>query len=86
MNAQELLTEFVALPDEAQRQVADLVVFLRQRYASEPSNSPIKEVTLMEDDFFGLWRDREDMADSTAWVRKLRMSDWRPKDDPSDSG
>jgi len=23
--------------------------------------------------FFGMWKDREDMADPTAWVRKLRQ-------------
>jgi len=25
--------------------------------------------------FVGFWRDREDMADSTAWVRRLRAGD-----------
>jgi hypothetical protein len=26
---------------------------------------------------FGMWKEREDMRDSTAWVRKLRETEWR---------
>lgn len=26
---------------------------------------------------FGMWRDREDMEDPAAWVRKLRETEWR---------
>lgn len=27
--------------------------------------------------FVGMWKDREDMQDSTAWVRDLRRKEWR---------
>ena len=26
--------------------------------------------------FVGMWKDREDVADSANWVRKLRQSEW----------
>lgn len=26
---------------------------------------------------FGMWKDREDMKDPAAWVRKLRETEWR---------
>ena len=32
-----------------------------------------------DDPLFGMWRDREDMADSTAWVRNLRRSEWEQR-------
>ena len=28
------------------------------------------------DPFIGLWQDRQDMADSGAWVRSLRRNEW----------
>jgi len=38
------------------------------------------EVTLLdrvEEEVFGIWRGREDIPDSTAWVRMLREREWR---------
>ena len=41
MTPQKLFDEYVALPVEAQRQVADFIAFLHQRYTSDHSkNSP----------------------------------------------
>jgi AbrB family looped-hinge helix DNA binding protein len=31
---------------------------------------------LQEEPFVGMWRDREDMADSTQWVRQAREREW----------
>lgn len=31
-----------------------------------------KRKSLLEEPFFGMWRDREDLADSVAWVRRIR--------------
>ena len=33
--------------------------------------------------FIGMWRDREEMADSTAWVRRLRARQWSRADTSS---
>jgi hypothetical protein len=38
------------------------------------------ELTLpdrVEEEMFGMWRGREDITDSTAWVRQLREREWR---------
>ncbi len=37
MRNEEILREINSLPIEAQRQIADFVAFLRQRYESSPS-------------------------------------------------
>jgi len=29
--------------------------------------------------FHGMWADREDMADSVAWVRKIRTEQWQQR-------
>jgi AbrB family looped-hinge helix DNA binding protein len=32
--------------------------------------------SLSEEPFVGMWRDREDMANSTEWVRQAREREW----------
>ncbi len=33
--------------------------------------------TLREEPFVGIWKDRDDLSDATAWVRRLREQEWR---------
>jgi hypothetical protein len=79
MTQQEFLNEFFSLPAEAQRQVIDFMAFLRQKYTSVPPASGSPDVNLLNDSFIGMWRvglarrrHRQDLADSTAWVRNVR--------------
>ena len=76
MTQEEILQELASLPPEAQRQVADFIAFLNQRYGRL---NPVKEPEasdLAKDDFIGIWRDREDMQDSSAWIREARDREW----------
>ena len=34
-------------------------------------------ILLKDEPFFGMWKDREEMADSTSWVRNIRNTDYR---------
>ncbi|MBH8550843.1 hypothetical protein I8751_00230 [Nostocaceae cyanobacterium CENA357] len=76
MTQQELLNEFLSLPAEAQRQVIDFIAFLRQRYSVVEPNSQSPDFDLTNDSFIGMWRDRQDLTDSTAWVRGVRENEW----------
>ncbi len=76
MTNEEILREINSLPLEAQRQIEDFVAFLRQRYVSSPSAKITTTSDLTTEEFVGMWRDREDMQDSTAWVRNVRQSHW----------
>ena len=76
MRNEEILREINSLPVEAQRQIADFVAFLRQRYESSPSVETAVASDLTTEEFVGMWRDREDMQDSTAWVRNVRQFHW----------
>lgn len=76
MPGQELLDEFFSLPAEAQRQVLDFIAFLRQRYTViEPASGSL-DIDLISDSFIGMWRERQDLSDSTAWVRSVRETEW----------
>lgn len=75
MTQQNLLDEFSSLPVDAQRQVTDFVLFLRQKYQTEaPIHS--NDTEIRDDKFIGMWSDREDLVDSTEWVRNLRKKEW----------
>ena len=76
MTHEELLRELALLPPEGQRQVADFISLLREQYAHSQSAEKSPASDLTQDSFIGMWRDREDMQDSSAWVRNLREREW----------
>ena len=44
----------------------------------EEEAEPVTQSALTDNPMFGMWRDREDMANVDAYVRKLRASRYRP--------
>lgn len=73
MTNEELLREINALPPEAQRQLEHFISFLRERYQNaQPKAAPALE----SEAFIGMWRDREEMWDGSAWVRNVRQAHW----------
>lgn len=75
MSEKELIKQLKKLPSEAQQEAADFVEFLSKKYLlhSEETDSS-KKKSILESSFRGMWKDREDMQDSTKWVRELRKS------------
>ena len=74
MTPEEILREIGFLPPEAQREVEDFVASLHERHrrlAVQPATSDLRAEA-----FVGAWRDRDEMQDSTAWVRNVRESEW----------
>jgi hypothetical protein len=76
MTQQQLIDEYTSLPEEAQRQVADFVAFLRHRYKATLSKQQSRGADLEKEPFIGMWRDRQDLEDSTTWVRNTRKAEW----------
>ena len=76
MTQQQLIDEYISLPDEAQRQVADFVAFLRQRYNVAHSRQQARTADLEKEPFIGMWCDRQDLKDSATWVRNTRRAEW----------
>lgn len=77
MNTQTVMEGFSSLTPDAQQQVADLIEFLKIRYQK---NKPVKKKAvcppLSQEAFIGMWRERQDMQDSSQWVRDLRRKEW----------
>ncbi|MGQ9628172.1 MAG: DUF2281 domain-containing protein [Anaerolineae bacterium] len=76
MEVASLVEEIASLPPEAQKQVIDFVAFLKTRYPTAQAIDKTKRTKLTDEPFIGMWRDREDIRDSTAWVRNLRQCEW----------
>lgn len=72
VSTERLLRDIEALPEDDRRQVADFVAFLRSRAKRQVRRRALKLVPLAEDPAIGIWRDRDDMKDSVAWVRSIR--------------
>jgi hypothetical protein len=79
MTTTDILKEIDSLPTEAQKQVFDFIAFLKTRYSVPMtiSKSKRKRIRLADEPFIGMWQGREDMRDSTTWVRNLRSCEWK---------
>jgi hypothetical protein len=68
---QDILKALDALSDEElEALIARAEAILRER---------IRKTPLREDPAIGMWKDREDMEDSAAWVREVRQREWRDR-------
>ena len=76
MTKEEILSEIAALPPEAQRQVENLITVLKERYQDSPAVKTAPSSDIRSEPFVGMWRNREDLSDSTAWVRNAREKHW----------
>jgi len=76
MNQTRILDDFNALPAEAQELVAALVSLLSREYHLPQASHDIRTTGLTDDEFIGLWKDREDMLDSSQYIRLLRKNEW----------
>jgi hypothetical protein len=76
MTPQKLFDEYIALPVEAQRQAADFIAFLQQRYVTSQPIQKNHQADLNREPFIGMWHNRNDLSDSSSWVRKTRKSEW----------
>jgi len=76
MEKANIAREIETLPPEAQKQVLDFVAFLKARYPSTQPTKSARRTRLSAEPFIGMWKDREDMRDSLAWVRGLRQREW----------
>jgi hypothetical protein len=76
MTQQDLLNEFLSLPAEAQVQVMEFIATLQQKYTVVTPASTAQSSDLINHNFIGMWTDRQDLADSNAWVRNVRKNEW----------
>jgi uncharacterized UBP type Zn finger protein len=72
MVKKELIKQIQQLPPEAQQEAQEFVDFLSEKYLQNSMSSTQKSI--LDSPFRGMWKDREDMKNSTQWVRNIRKS------------
>jgi hypothetical protein len=78
MSSKSVLDKYYQLPPDAKKEANDFVQFLYNQYVKSTSQTKADK-PLSEYDFVGMWKDRDDMKDSTAWVREQRKGQWRDR-------
>jgi hypothetical protein len=63
------------LPPDAQEHVKDYIEFISLKHSKKTLDKSYAN-KLSSSSFFGIWKDRPEMNDSTDWVRSLRKSQW----------
>jgi hypothetical protein len=76
MEQEKIFDDISNLPPEAQRQVVDFIAFLRSRYKRSDAEKQAKRIDLVNEPFIGIWKDREDMNNSSTWLRNVREAEW----------
>jgi len=76
MEQEKIIKDISNLPPEAQRQVVDFIAFLRTRYKRSEQKKQPKRINLVNEPFIGIWKDREDMNNSSNWLRNVRETEW----------
>jgi hypothetical protein len=74
MTHEEILRDLASLPPEGQDKAAEFIAGLREYYARQGSGHNQLDFSNLA--FFGIWRDRADMQDSSKWLRQLREREW----------
>jgi hypothetical protein len=79
MNLQMILNDIKTLPPDKQEEVVDFIAFLKSRFGIRKEKASAANAATESDSFFGMWRDRAEMADSSSWVRDLRYREWESR-------
>jgi hypothetical protein len=74
MTLAEVLLRATALPKEKQEELLDFVEFLLSRSEAKPATE--RTELDLQTPFFGMWADRPEMNDSSAYVNNLRQCEW----------
>lgn len=76
ITSESLVENFAALPPEAQKEAMHFIEFLKTRYSSVKTSKVSNPGSVESEPFIGMWLGREDMQESSEWVRDLRQKDW----------
>lgn len=77
MKNNKVWKEFLELPPEAQKEIEDFIAFLKRRYSRNVKKGKQNISAWRKESFIGMWEYREDMKDSTQWIREIRKSQWK---------
>ncbi len=74
--AQTIHQHVVNFPPDKQAEVLDFILFLEHKPESGEARekTAVPHCRLRDEPAIGIWQDRQDMQDSSEWVRNLRRT------------
>lgn len=72
---EQLKKDIAALPEADQQLVSEFVAMLKNRHGMTKT-ARIRSLNLENEPFVGMWKDRPEMQDSTAWIKQVRREHW----------
>ncbi|NIA31845.1 MAG: DUF2281 domain-containing protein [Actinobacteria bacterium] len=76
MSTEILINKFEALTKMEKKEVLDFIEFLKSKNILKKRHRWTSITKLEDEKFIGIWQNRDDMKDSTDWVRNIRTKDW----------
>ena len=76
MRSEVLEEKFESLSNNDRKEVLDFIDFLRNKKGRLRKRRQNIIESIENEKFIGIWKNRADMKDSSAWVRNLRKTDW----------
>lgn len=70
---QAILEKVRSLPIEKQQEILNFADSLTQKSQADTADT---KTDWQNNPSIGMWKDREDMQDSTDWVRQTRKQEW----------
>ena len=78
---QQIQQDLSRLPEDMLQEVWDFAMFLQEKRkqnvvlrgmkTTQANNQP-----LSQEPFIGIWKNRQEMTDSSEWVKQLRKEEW----------
>lgn len=67
------------IPEEAQLLLLDFIELLKKHYSPLNIDNIDSEIieNIGDESFIGMWKDRDEMKDSSKWVRQIRQQEWK---------
>jgi len=76
MNEKKVIKQFSELSDSAKAEASDFISFLHRKYKIKSSKRTGSNNKLK---FYDIFKERDEMKDSTLWVSEVRRKNWGDK-------
>ena len=76
MKTELFLNKLSLLSDKDKNLVLEFIEFLSFKERKNKKSFKKNKLNFDKEPFVGLWKERDNLSDSVAWVREVRHTDW----------
>ena len=78
---QQIQQDLSRLPEDMLQEVWDFAMFLQEKRKQhgvlrQIKTKQVNNQPLSQEPFIGIWKNRQEMTDSSEWVKQLRKEEW----------